>query len=789
MRPRQHPVRSTVAALFVLAVVLAVLLHESILPGKGLSAADGIFAFLPWSEQATHAASNPLLVDQYLRFDPTRHWHHANLRQGRFPLWNPFISCGAPALAASQNAILFPIRLLYSLLDPLRAAAAEAFSKLLCAGFFTFIFVRRLGVGFSGALLSGIAFGLCGFMVVWLGHPHVNCAMWLPLLLYFIEGQFAARAAGAGSRFPFRATAGFSIAFGFMLLGGHPPTSLHVAAASILYFLFRLFSGDDGAPKRIHLRSLLVGMAAGFLLAAPQVLPFLEYYGLSSAPLTSANIERASTSLDVKTFVNYLLPMIAGSPVRNFENLGQFFQLTPAESFNERSGFVGVLTVFLALAAALHVRDRRVLFFAALGAASACVVLGLWPVPLILGSLPVIGSINHTRLILLICFSLAVLAGFGLDRLHEIRNKRWFRSSLGASMIAAACLAGWVLRRLEPALTSDQEGVNPFIYEQLAMFAAGMTLVLFVSLGPKRLSAPVSLCWVSIELLWFGMGYNPAIPRYDYYPAAPSIRFLQRDDSMFRISGIDGVLPPNTGEVYGLYDVRGQDFMTVRRYEEFVTGAAGDFWFYSSNARLTPSLLLSNTRYILTRPDHELPASNFTRVYQGEVDIYEIHPFLERAMLVYGHEVIRNRYEILRRLWSPGFDPREIVILERPPKPAVTGPEQAKSALEPRVEMVRYEADEVTIELASPKPGFLLLLDTHFPGWKAFVDERPAEIYRANLNFRAVAVPAGESTVRFRYRPLSFRLGILLCLVGVGFILWFWAHAAAGQPARSDRSR
>jgi len=318
-----------------------------------------------------------------------------------------------------------------------------------------------------------------------------------------------------------------------------------------------------------------------------------------------------------------------------------------------------------------------------------------------------------------------------------------------------------------------------------------MTAVLVVSMGPRRLSIPVALCWVSVELLWFGTGYNPAIPKYDYYPAAPSIRFLQRDDSMFRISGIDSVLPPNTGEVYGLYDVRGQDFMTVRRYEEFVTGDAGDFWFYSSNARLTPSLLLSNTRYILTSPERELPASNFTRVYQGEVNIYEIHPFLERAMLVYEHEVIRSRSEILRRLWSPGFDPREVLILERPAEPARTGPARTKSALEPRVEIVRYEADDVTIELASPEPGFLLLLDTYFPGWKAFVDERPAKIYRANFNFRAVAIPAGESTVRFRYRPSSFRIGLLLCLVGVASILWASAHSAAGQPtvASSDRSR
>jgi hypothetical protein len=49
---------------------------------------------------------------------------------------------------------------------------------------------------------------------------------------------------------------------------------------------------------------------------------------------------------------------------------------------------------------------------------------------------------------------------------------------------------------------------------------------------------------------------------------------------------------------------------------------------------------------------------------------------------------------------------------------------------------------------------------------------------RANYLFRAVEVPAGESTVEFRYAPASVRIGaaitgaVLLGLVVIGLLRW-----------------
>ena len=113
-----------------------------------------------------------------------------------------------------QTASLYPIHLALSWINPFDSGVWVAFLKLFIAGFSTFLYMRLLKVGTAGALLSGITFALCGFMLMWLGHPHVSCICLLPVLLYFIEFGLTDG----------RAWAGYAVAYGCMILGGHPPS-------------------------------------------------------------------------------------------------------------------------------------------------------------------------------------------------------------------------------------------------------------------------------------------------------------------------------------------------------------------------------------------------------------------------------------------------------------------------------------------------------------------------------------------------------------------------------------
>ncbi len=86
------------------------------------------------------------------------------------------------------------------------------------------------------------------------------------------------------------------------------------------------------------------------------------------------------------------------------------------------------------------------------------------------------------------------------------------------------------------------------------------------------------------------------------------------------------------------------------------------------------------------------------------------------------------------------------------------------------VAVVSYEPERIVVHTRSERPSFLLLKDAYYPGWQAAVNGEPVEVVAANVLFRGVPVPAGESEVIFSYRPATWRTGLRLSLAGG--LLW-----------------
>jgi len=173
--------------------------------------------------------------------------------------------------------------------------------------------------------------------------------------------------------------------------------------------------------------------------------------------------------------------------------------------------------------------------------------------------------------------------------------------------------------------------------------------------------------------------------------------------------------------------------------------------------------------------------------------IYENPRALPRVLFA-EHAVSVDFDRILASGIWPEFNPRQTVLLDRkekapyphhrpprvmsspPPLPSLVRPRRPRfpwpepvdvdglmssapapspRKAEPEALIVRYENTRVLIEVTSPRPGYLILNDVWHPWWQATVDGVPAHIHRANVLFRAVAVPAGRHHVRFEFHPLS----------------------------------
>ena len=123
---------------------------------------------------------------------------------------------------------------------------------------------------------------------------------------------------------------------------------------------------------------------------------------------------------------------------------------------------------------------------------------------------------------------------------------------------------------------------------------------------------------------------------------------------------------------------------------------------------------------------------------------------------------------------------------------AILGPAPplTKKAVTPAsVELQERVADRQRYRVHVNAPAYLIVTDLYDKQWQATVNEQAAPIYRANLAFRAVYLPAGDSLVEFAYRPRTFYVGAGISLAAVVMILvfglWGWFRERARTSGRN----
>ena len=146
----------------------------------------------------------------------------------------------------------------------------------------------------------------------------------------------------------------------------------------------------------------------------------------------------------------------------------------------------------------------------------------------------------------------------------------------------------------------------------------------------------------------------------------------------------------------------------------------------------------------------------------GGFDVQRLPTVLPRAYAVDQFHLATSPRAGLSYM-ARGFPAQREVVLEETPATLI-GPGGA-------AQIVRYEDEEVAVTLADSTGGILVLSDTYYPGWRAFVDGVECPILRANHVFRAVVVPVGAREVVFSYEPDSFRYGLLVSVAAAALLL------------------
>lgn len=171
----------------------------------------------------------------------------------------------------------------------------------------------------------------------------------------------------------------------------------------------------------------------------------------------------------------------------------------------------------------------------------------------------------------------------------------------------------------------------------------------------------------------------------------------------------------------------------------------------------------------------------FRLVHSGDVKIYENLDTLSRAFIVPSARHVEDDEGALRAMRDAAFDPSAEVILQgeddRCQLP-VTGddarfqpPPDSRDPESMDARIVEYHPERVVIDAHLSEPGYLVLTDAWYPGWRVTVDGQAESVCRADLLFRAVPLDAGQHRVVFHFAPRSHVVGGVLSIIGLALLL------------------
>ena len=759
----------------VLAVVAAFLLREVLFEGRVFYARD---IHLQWVIQA----------EAFVR----------SMAAGSWPVWNRLVSFGQPLIANPNNQVFYPFTWLNVALQPWNYYTAFVAAHLGLAAAGLYRLSRRLGLSRTASTTAAATWMASGPLLslvnLW---NHLAGASWIGW-----SGWAADRAASSGRP-------GAALLWGATLaapvLAGSPEAALMAGGVGVLV-------ACRHARHRLFAVAKAATVAAGFALAlsAAQWIPSVELAQRSM---------RAQISTSHSAMWSVPAPLLAQmvAPAR-LDTLPAVRPDVRARLFEGREPFLS--SIYLGLAAAAFVAAAAAgggpVARAGVALWLLCVLTAMgrhgWVYSGLVALVPGLQSLRYPAKAMILggaCWAVAV--GFGIDAVarHSGAAQRALRltaATLAAVVGAAGVLLWYGASAFGHVIVATDQIDRPlravFVPVAAGLLVAGMA-GLAVAVAPSaRRAMPATGAAIVLgglvvaDLAFAHRSLNPTAEPELMRFRPPALAHLADKPPLSRVYSYD----------YASSDGRATAYLG---HEGYVLKAAPDrsptpwahaaalrtalfptvlgYWGLESAYSIDQLGLFSPELHALTwfvraregTPiEHKLlqmgavsrVVSLHRQGFEGLPLIARVptlltedllvldvpHP-LPRVYAVHGVRVA-PRYDALRAIDDPTFDPRREVIL---PTGTASPPDPAFAAAT-RVDELLPDRTSITAELSAA--GYVVVVDTYDPGWRATVDGVAAPLLRANMAFQAVPVGPGRHRIELAYRPRSVTIGVITTL-------------------------
>ena len=724
------------ASLLILAAAM-VALAPALRPGQAIGPWDDLRAMM--AGEPTPRAFDVLQMDAVLQFYGWRDLVFESWGRFEPPFWNPFQLMGTPLLANSQSGAFYPLHILVGVLQ-----VPTWLGILLLALFHLYVggsgvraLVLRMGGSEVGAAIGGALFAVSPFMLSWVGLASVvtTCA-WIPWALVFAHGLFDR------GRPVFREGSLLALSIAMMVLGGH----LQFAAYGFMAVVVLVSAQAIVSKRWAGLALAGLGCVLGAGLAAPQLLPVLEYSKSSHRQNTPTEAGYAFYQRGAVTPVEaagLVFPDALGTPGRAVDPSAEL-KLTsywPAYTkiggnYAESALYLGPAAVLLLAFAAFRRGWRASVSVSAVGALGLAMAMGTPINKLLYFGLPGWSSTGSPgRAAVLFVLAACAVAGWAWPRdgeRAEFKKPVYALFGVVAAFLVVVASRSGALETWNPGLkpvAEDALSGNLRFLWPIAVASLALTLgaVHLASRGRGKLAA-ASLVLATIIIA--GPRLVPAGMPLERGTPDPNTRHAFVNADWQLLVGLPVVNPPNTAAIERKLDVGGYDSLLDRETFAILNEING-----------RDSAPEANGNMALIKP-------GFDRQKIAAAGVTRIEARLSDGTVDSEFPVSNN-------------GGRAVLLQD-------TGG---------RVD-IRSDSTTSTV-VHTVGPGTLVLRDRNMPGWTAGIEGKAVPI--TGDQWREVQIGPGEQTVVFSYTPPGLWRG--LAFGGISALLLL-AGLVAGRPKK-----
>jgi hypothetical protein len=632
----------------------------------------------------------------------------------QIPLWSPTILSGFPFAANPLSGLWYPPGWL-ALITPLPLGFNLLIGiHLILGGLGMHSLMKEEGLGHAASLLSGLAFALMPKVFSHYGAGHLTLLFAIPLTPWLLWSQRVYGKPREGKKH-LRIPPGLVLGLVFLA------DVRWGAYAFILWWAYSIFH------RRSRWGKLVLNLSSqsilGLLLAAPLLVPLVEYSFLSTRSMLGAE--------DV---------LIYSLPIVNL--LGLLFP--NGEGLHEWVLYSGGIVFLLALSALVSSKWRRnKLFWAGLFLVSVTMSLGSEiPGSKLVAGLPLVSLLRvPSRALFLTGISLAVLAGYGVETIFTASSKDISRK-INAILIL---FVGFSVSLAIGLFILQGEIPKAIIWGSSGLIMSSVWIWLGVNL--KKLPVGVWLSGVFIialldlgfvDLKSFQGRSSPQV----FAEGEAVAQFLSSQSGDFRTYSPSYSIPQQTSVRYGLQMADGVDPLQFGEYVQFMDEATGiprDEYsvtippYADGNPRIdnglyspkTDKLGLLNVGYIVSEFEMSDPDLNLVKEIEGSF-IYENANYLPRAWIASKGDNLDSMSQVDFLAKSPNH-----------------------------------------LVLSATGPGSLTVSEIDYPGWQAKVDGHKETILTRDGVLMGVDLTPGKHEIEFSFRPRSVTIGVVLFFFGL----------------------